>query len=307
MFAWRRETRRCDTRNLDDAVGDFSGLVYLSRVARPYALTCLLTAALMAFRAWWMRAPDWLRSVVAATRCAGWLPLSLCFVSRHFHYDWPRCAVWLRVHACVGATHELLRLTALDLATVLPLGAVLLPPLLRLARAAGKAGSGAMTWASAWRTLLMLFGVRALLSILLLALGGLGAVSLWRRERDLASGNCRRSRGAIIAHPAWMHHPGGACYLLPALPIVLLFVAEGTMAFPPIVCAACLSRRLRWHAHRSGGRRTHAIISTPNQFMAHALYQFDIDPAQNLFVATTAMIRFRSSMRTWHTPAASLT
>jgi hypothetical protein len=315
MFAWRRETS-LPTRAIWTMLLAISPvLVYLSRVARPYALTCLLTLlALMAFRAWWTRRTRLAAlGYVAATVLAGWLHLlSLCFCLAPFLYygvttlrdlaarprmrrgagQEPKCLEGQGRTREVAA-HDFLRLTALGLATVLPLGAVLLPPVLGdWHTLAGKAGSDAMTWASAWRTLLMLFGVRyAWLSILLLALGGLGAVSLWRRERDLAAYLATAVMAAaaaiIVARPAWIHHPGVCTrYLLPALPIVLLFVAEGTAALLERLRAMSLAPLALPFAAAGlvfAGPMPDYLY-TPNQFMAHALFQFDVDPEQNLFV-----------------------
>jgi hypothetical protein len=298
MFAWRRETSLATRAIWTMLLAISPVLVYLSRVARPYALTCLLTLlALMAFRAWWQRSTRLAAlGYVAATLLAGWLHLlSLCFCLAPFLYFGLTTLRDLAARARTGrdVTHELVRLTLLGMATVLPLGAVLLPPLLGdWHTLAGKAGSDVMTWTSAWRTLLMLFGVRyAWLSILLLALGGFGFVSLWRRERDLAAYLATVVVAAavaiIVARPAWIHHPGVCMrYLLPALPIVLLFVAEGTMAFLDrlrVMSLAPIALPFAAAGLVFAGPMPDYLYA-PNQFMAHALFQFDVDPAQNLFV-----------------------
>jgi len=131
----------------------------------------------------------------------------------------------------------------------------------------------------------------AWLAIALLALGGIGVARLWRRERDLAAYLTTvvvvASAAIVLARPAWIHHPGVCTrYLLPALPIVLLFVAEGMAAaleyvrlalFAPVALAFAAAG-LVWAGPMPD------YLYAPNQFMAHALFQFDVDPEQNLYV-----------------------
>src|SRR5207249_689126 len=64
-------------------------LVYHSKMARPYALTSLLTfIAIVAFRRWWLRegaTKGWGAAYIAATLLAGWLhPTTLPFTFCHF-------------------------------------------------------------------------------------------------------------------------------------------------------------------------------------------------------------------------------
>ena len=59
-------------------------LVYYSKTARPYALTCLLTfVAIVAFQRWWLgeaATRRWGATYIAATVLAGWLhPITLPF------------------------------------------------------------------------------------------------------------------------------------------------------------------------------------------------------------------------------------
>ena len=90
-----------------------------------------------------------------------------------------------------------------------------------------------------------------------------------------------------LARAQWIHHPGVfARYLIPALPFVLLFLAEGVVA-----CIAPL-RQPTWQA---------AAVATgaallwwtgpmpdylyrPNQFIGHLRFQYDYDPARNPYV-----------------------
>lgn len=130
-------------------------LVYVSRTARPYALTALTTTiALVAFERWW-RAPGrrdaWGLAYVAATFAGGWLHMtSLAFALLPFLYFGAlsrRDAAALR------------RLLRLGLWTALPLAVALLPPVLNdWFMFTAKAGVDSVTAASAARTLLMLAG-----------------------------------------------------------------------------------------------------------------------------------------------------
>ncbi len=267
-------------------------LVYQSKSARPYALTSLLTfVAIVAFRKWWQKdGPQWPPAVgyVVATFLAGWLhPITLPFTLLPFGY--------YGVRAILGArrTPALLRLSLLGVATAVPLAAVLAPPLMNdWVRFSAKAGSDAVTPESIYRTLLMLLGVaQPALLVVLGALTVLGIYRLGRRDRDLVAYLGTVILGSAIAiaaaQPQWIHHPGVlARYLLPALPFLLLFLAEGAVAcleplgrpawraFIVVVAAGFL-----WWAGPMPD-----YFYRPNQFMGHLRFQYDYDPAHNPYV-----------------------
>jgi hypothetical protein len=90
-----------------------------------------------------------------------------------------------------------------------------------------------------------------------------------------------------LARPQWIHHPGVyARYLIPALPFLLLFVAEGAVACvqslrrsalqAAIIAAACCA--LVWVGPIPD------YFYRPNQFMGHLRFQYDYDPAHNPYV-----------------------
>jgi hypothetical protein len=274
-------------------------LVYQSRTARPYALTSLLTfIAILAFRRWWQRdGPPWAPAVtyVVATFLAGWLhPITLPFTLLPFGYYGVRAIVGAR-RTPEGAPlgQALLRLSLLGVVTAVPLAAALAPPLINdWVRFSAKAGSDVVTPESIYRTLLMLLGVaQPALLVVLGALTALGIYRLGRRDRDLVTYLGTVILGAAIAiaaaRPQWIHHPGVlARYLLPALPFLLLFLAEGVAAcLEPLVrpawqaSAIVVAATLLWWAGPMPD-----YLYRPNQFMGHLRFQYDYDPAHNPYV-----------------------
>lgn len=271
-------------------------LIYFSRTARPYALVALLGfVAIVAFRNWRTQRGDrhaWAAMYVVATVIAGWAHLlSLVFTLWPFaHYGIGALRDLARRGARADAIAALWRMLLLGVAVVLPLLIVLLPPLLNdWGAMAAKAGADSATLDSVYRTLLMQFGIAdAWLCMLIVALLAFGVVRMWRRDRDLVV----LSLGAtavgiaviIVARPAWVQHaPVLVRYAAPILPFLLLYVAEGFAGVlekirVPLVAAAFAAIGLgalvsigplpRWYY-------------APNQFMDHALFQFDYDLRAN--------------------------
>jgi hypothetical protein len=148
---------------------------------------------------------------------------------------------------------------------------------------------------SIYRTLLMLFGIaQPALFVVLAAVTGLGIHRLWRRDRDLTAYLAAVMLGAAlaiaVARPQWIHHPAVyARYLLPALPFLLLFLAEGALAClaplrRPVAqapVAVALAALLWW----SGPMPDY--LYRPNQFIGHLRFQYDYDPAHNPYVQET--------------------
>lgn len=271
-------------------------LIYFSRTARPYALIALFGfIAIVAFRNWHDRRGDrrlWAAIYVVAAFVAGWAHLlSLVFT------------LWPFAYYGVGALRDALRgptrtqgwrslgaLLALACATALPLALALGPPLLDdWGAMAGKAGADSVTAHSLYRTLLMQFGItQAWLCALMLALLTFGACRLWRRDRHLVGLSLSATLVGIIvigiARPAWIQHaPVLVRYAAPILPFLLLYVAEGCIG---------VVERVRWPSARAAlaalavcglvaGGPLPGWYYSPNQFMDHALFQFDYDPQEN--------------------------
>lgn len=274
-------------------------LVYYSRTARPYALLALLgVVAFVAFRNWRERRGNarlWGGLYVVATFLAGWAHiLSLVFTL------WP--LAWHGLAALRATTHrlsrergraELRRLVGLGVLVAIPLAFALVPPLLNdWGAMAGKAGTDEATSASLHRTLLMQFGVgSAWLCAGMALLFALGVVRLWRRERAFVAtvlSACIVGGLVIVAaRPAWIQHAAVLVrYAAPVLPFLLLFVAEGLVGVlarlrPPVLstllAAACLGALFALGPMPGWYYR-------PNQFMGHALFQYDYDPAMNPYV-----------------------
>ncbi len=271
-------------------------LVYHSKTARPYALTSLLTfIAIVAFRRWWQRdGPPraWAATYVAATFLAGWLhTITLPFTLLPFAYYGARSV--LAAPDAAGARAGLRRLVALGAGTMVLLAAALAPPLINdWVRFSAKAGAHSVTPESIYRTLLMLFGIgEPALFVVLGALTALGIHRLWRRDRDLVAYLGTVTLGAAIAiaaaRPQWVHHPGVlARYLLPALPFLLWFLAEGVVAcLEPLrrpalqAPVAVVAAALLWWAGPLPD-----YLYRPNQFIGHLRFQYDYDPTHNPYV-----------------------
>jgi len=275
-------------------------LVYHSKVARPYALTGLLVPiAIVAFRRWWQgdrRGRGWSAIYVAATSLAGWLhAITLAFTLLPFAYYGARCLLRARGEGrLVAAGAGFAKLLRLGLITSIPLAAALLPPLIAdWGSLSAKAGVHSVTVESTYRTLLMLFGIsQPLLLIALVALAILGIRRCWRRDSDLTAylGTVLAVATVAIAaaRPAWIHHPLlYARYLLPVLPFLLLFLAEGTVAAverlgsavaPRAIVVVAMLAALWWLGPIP------SYLYYPNQFMSHLRFQFDYDPTHNPYV-----------------------
>jgi hypothetical protein len=272
-------------------------LVYFSRTARPYALVALLGfVAVISFRRWWLDEKQgswkWAALHVLATALAGWLHLlSLVFTLWPFAYYGARVLRdCLRASTRAQGLRVLGRLCLLAFVTVLPLVLLLGPPLFNDARSmAAKAGTHSVTLESLYRGVLMQFGIIdawlcVVLGVVLIA----GVRRLARRDGDLAAllvsmivigtAVIALSRAAWIVHSAVLVR-----YTVVALPFLLMFVAEGFVG---------LVERLRMPLLAAGATIAAvaglymagpfpAMLYAPNQFMGHAIFQFDYDARAN--------------------------
>lgn len=274
-------------------------LVYFSRTARPYAVLAVCgVVALVSFRNWYERRGSpraWACIYVAATFVAGWAHLlSLVFTL------WP--FAWYGFGALRGcldrttrraAARRLASLIGLGVVTAMPLALALGPPLLGdWASMAAKAGTNTVSVESVLRTFLMQFGLaHAWAAAPVAALFAFGAWRLWRRERGLVAlvlSGC--VVGAIVvcaARPAWIQHaPVLVRYAAPVLPFLLLFLAEGIAGLVERLRAPAL-------AALAAGLVVAILVwrgplpqwyYAPNQFMGHALFQFDYAADANPYV-----------------------
>ena len=309
-----RLLRRCAT---PPALAVWTGLlaispfmIYHSRTARPYALTTLLVfVALIAFWKWWRGEGNraaWAALYVLCTFLAGWLhlitlpftllPFAICGIEALSGLmvtakAAPIGAAASRVRGAAGAAgwRRVGALLLLGVLTSLPLLAALLPPLLNdFAALAGKSGGDSVALDTLYRGALLAFGtanpiVFAVLLLLLLA----GLAAWWRRDAAFVAYIMTILIGSAtaiaLAHPAWIQHPGTyARYLQPAIPFLLLFVAEGFVSLSTRlpVAAQALAAAIALAALFGAGPIP-GYAYAPNQFMGHPYFQFDYDAAHN--------------------------
>jgi hypothetical protein len=268
-------------------------LVYHSRTARPYALTGLLSfVAIAAYWRW--RTAEARRLPLAAayagaTWLAGWLhPVTLPFTLAPFVFDgW----LILRGGSTTGAPPAR-RLAALGVVTALMLAATLGPPLvIDWFMFSAKGGKDWVTPESAYRTALMLFGTAHLPVLLALAaLTAWGTRLFARRDPAfvaylLTIALCGIA-ATVLARPRWIHHPlVAARYLIPLLPFLLLFAAEGMNAALGLMRPAWrpLAAVLMLAVFVAQGPLP-AQWPRPSQFTGHLRYQYDYAPEHNPYV-----------------------
>jgi hypothetical protein len=263
-------------------------LVYLSRTARPYAITALTsTVAIVAFERW-LRGEThrarWAAAYAVATVLGGWLHmLSLAFTLTPFLYFGVRA---LRDRVALS------RVFRLGLVTAALLAIVLLPPIVNdWSRFVAKAGQDAVTWHTLERTTLMIAGSgHAFAGLVFAALVALGWLRWWRRDRELAGyALALVVVGAIAiaaARPNWVQYAlVFGRYVIPVVPLLLLLAAEWLVGAIP----------LRSDTLRAGAVAAIAVVLVaggplpaqwyaPNQFTSHQRFQFDYDDAQNPYV-----------------------
>jgi hypothetical protein len=270
-------------------------LIYLTRTARPYAITNLLVfVAVIAFRAWWLgeHRRRWAAVYILSTALAAWLHLiTLPFTLLPFAFFG-----LIELRELIRSTqdrgwHGIGQLLLLGLLTALLLAVALLPPMLNdWGALAGKAGSNAVTAESAYRTLLMGLGISSpgvLAALALLLAYGVG--TWWRRDRLFVAYIVTIVVGSAAAialsHPAWIQHPGTyARYLQPCVPFLLLFIAEGLAAVTkPLATVPQIAVALVTAAALIAAGPLPGYLYNPNQFMGHPYFQFDYDPAYNAY------------------------
>ena len=269
-------------------------LIQYSRMARPYALTLLLSLlALAAFKCFveadrraWKPALGYL---LCAVSCA-WLhlvtlPLVLApfltfGVAALFNRDWPGVK----------------RMFWLGLATLAGLLLLVLPPLLSHPQALTvKLGAGIPTLQTHYGVLLVWLGTfSTTVAVTGVVLAVLGAGTLWRNftmTRTLLAGLGLVYLTVLLTQPAWVQHPQTfARYLLPALPLFLLAVASGVSRL-----SGLLGRHFTGH-----GRQVFAVLALglivlmaaysplartlakPNSNTLHSVFRFDYRPHENL-------------------------
>lgn len=254
-------------------------LVLYSQMARPYAITLLLTlVAHEAFQRYWRGSNAAAIVVVVGTTLATWLhPVVGPFAVAPFAWG-----LWdLR-----RAPERWRRWLALAAATALALAALLLPPLLARPAALGEKSGFALPSADTLAGVVhwWLGTSSGLVAVLLVALAALGAPRLLRAlpaARTVLLGLALTLAVLLVARPQYLEHvPTLGRYLLPAIPLLLLAVAAGSvdvfarlarrapvplrhwagaLALLPVVAQAATSPLQQWlHVPNSHRLATHA-------------------------------------------------
>lgn len=259
-------------------------LVNYSRVARPYALTCLLCwLALLAFDRWWQdgeRRHAIAYALLAVLAC--WLHMAVApFVLAPL--AWRALADGLKA---LGSRHfgEMLPVSALGALVTAGVAVLCLRPMLL---SAGELASRLGTDLPTGPTYVGMFyswlgsGASALVLIALaLALAGVGGLHA-RRPRLLAMlllGVAATLAGIYLSRPAWIQNPLTlARYLLPAQPLFLLCVAIGMARLTRLVrvSAVRLALVVGFPLLFFVGTPYADLLRVPNNFTMHYWYQFD--------------------------------
>jgi hypothetical protein len=269
-------------------------LVFYSRMARPYALTLLLTLlALVAFQRFaehgrWRWRPA-LGYLLSAVLCA-WLHLiSLPFVVAPFLvFGLPALAGrdWASVR----------RMSWLGMATLAGLLVVVTPPLLAHPEALTvKLGSSAPTLHTHYGVLFVWLGTYSKAVVALGALFAfLGIAGLWRSlplTRTLLAGVVLAYVAVLLTEPAWVHHPQTlARYLLPGLVLFLLAVAAGAGHLAVLLHRRMVADRRLVLAGLAGAVLLALAVTSPlpqslakpNSNTQHSVYRFDYRVEHNL-------------------------
>lgn len=263
-------------------------LVYLSRTARPYAITALTsTVAIVAFERWWRGEGNrgrWAAAYVVATVLGGWLHmLSLAFTLTPFLYFGARA---LGDRALLG------RLVRLGVATAVLLAIVLLPPLVTdWFMFAAKAGQDSVSLDTLERTALMIAGTgHPAVGVVFVVLLVFGWMRWWKRDRELAGYVLTLlvvgSVAIAVARPNWVQYAlVFARYLVPVVPLMLLLAAEGLVGALPVrgdALRACIVAAIGIVLVATGPLPAQWV--TPNQFTSHQRFQFDYDDAHSPYV-----------------------
>ena len=280
-------------------------LVVYSRLARPYAITLLLGwVAHAAFRRW--RGAGSGRTTAGAAyvvtaALAAWLhPLLAPFVLAPI--------VWRLGSICRLAPTErrgaLVRLLPLILATGALLAALILPPLIAnpqsLAVKSGTDIPGIATLAGVWYAWL---GTPSTVAVAVcIALAAWGAPDVWRalpEARTGVLGIVLTLVVVLLSRPMWSFNPLTlARYLLPFVPLLLLFVAAGaarlayrvaTPGTPPTRISFAVVLALPLVA--LGAQSPLApMLRHPNTQALNSLYYIDFRPEKNPIVPYQAAI-----------------
>ena len=271
-------------------------LIHYSRVARPYALTCLLgVVAIVAFYRWWKeRRTVWGAIYLGTASLAGYLhPATLAFtLSPFLYYGSFSLYQLLRMRDADAFT----RLLILGMALLVVLLLLLGPPIyFDLASITAKSQVHQVTAETFWQGFQLFVGTgNSLVSMVFAAVTSYGIVVLSHRHPQFVGylafsnvvyiGVVASSGATYIFHGITFFR-----YLIPLLPLVLLFFACG--------CVDLYRRITRSGLHPMAGVVASffllaglfligpipELLQEPNQFTSHMRYQFDYDKERNVY------------------------
>lgn len=274
-------------------------LIHFSRYVRPYALVLPLGfVAVIALWRWWReRDWRWLAVYVPCAVLAGWLhPMTLLFTGAAMLYFVIQAA-WMALRQ--RDFGGLRRVVPAGLMTLLPVLALILPPLLADPAAfQSKSGVhhvrlGTLIWA--WHLTVGTAWGPAMLLLALLAL--IGAFRLWRRDSAFCGYWLFMIAVAVLVvialQPAWIHHAIVPLrYLLVAMPMALASIALGLDAVVRLPLAR-VNRSIATGASLTATLLVLTVYATTgplaytyrgvNPFTNHARYYFDFDFERSVF------------------------
>lgn len=274
-------------------------LVGYSRMARPYALTLLLTLTALALLHQALQPPRVRWGLAAAYAGLAGLSAWLHAVTAPFVLA-PLLALALQTARGQGLPWRTWCLLAG--LTAGPMALALLPPLLADAGAlAAKAGRDLPRWSTLQGVSHVWLGTSSTgLVVVCLGLAGWGAADVWRSSqvaRWTLLGLALTALAIVIMRPVWVFNPlTFGRYLLPALPLLLLAVAAGVVRLADDLVRLL---RLRPMARRAlpaamgvllaGSTWARSpqpdLIRAPNSYTLSYYWQFDFRPRRNPVVS----------------------
>ncbi len=275
-------------------------LISYSRMARPYAITLLLSVA-----AYWCLACASSTGTLKWRHALGYVLLSALVLWMHpitgpFLVA-PLLALWWQWLRGNRSALPVASLASLSLITGAMMALAVLPPLLSdPAALTGKSGVHSVTWGTIEGVWYAWLGTGSTVVVALaMILAAMGAPSVWRTSpiiRWAVLGLALTSAVLLVTQPAWILHPLTlARYLLPAVPLILLCVAAGMVRLVDTVSA-------RGHFWGLAARRwgflaplivvpawwvtspLPAQLRTPNSNTLHVVAQLDFRDGNNAVI-----------------------
>lgn len=274
-------------------------LVVYSQTARPYSITLLL--AYVAHFAFYKHCSNTSHKLAfgslygVAAVLATWMHLIVGpFVVAPFLYE----GISILRAAASERQRRFRRILLLGLPTAVGMLLLVLPPLLaNFAVIGAKSGIDSPSWQTIVGVWYIWVGTPSTMVVLIfLVLAAIGAPRLWRElmvVRSALLGLSLTLAVILTTKPAWVHHSVTfGRYLLPAIPLLLLFVAAGSTRLADVVA------RKTWPMRKAIATAILVMPALvlalqtplvnmsrhPNNNLTHSVYSFDFRPDQNLIL-----------------------